>query len=71
MYTDENVLEIQRILQTKNPHDILQVEKYTTVEKILKAFKKLSLRLHPDKNKAPGAKEAFQALKAAKDQLLK
>ncbi|GMH08303.1 hypothetical protein Nepgr_010143 [Nepenthes gracilis] len=59
-YTDEHVQLIREIRKHKDYYAILGVEKTCTVEEIRKAYRKLSLKVHPDKNKAPGAEEAFK-----------
>jgi curved DNA-binding protein CbpA len=38
------------------------VNKEATDSDIKKSYKKLALQLHPDKNHAPGAAEAFKVL---------
>ena len=45
----------KKILAQKDYYDILGVEKNATSEVIKKSYKKLSLKVHPDKNKAPEA----------------
>ena len=64
-YTEENVKLIREIKKSKNYYAILGVEKSCSVEEIRKAYRKLSLKVHPDKNKAPGADEAFKIVSKA------
>jgi len=59
-YTAEQMQEVQRILRTKDYYAILGVDKHDGEDVIKKAYKKMALKLHPDKNKAPGAEEAFK-----------
>lgn len=59
-YTKEHVQLIRHIKGNNDYYTILGVEKTTTVEDIRKAYRKLSLKVHPDKNKAPGSEEAFK-----------
>lgn len=49
-----------RIKKCKDYYEILNVTKDATDSEIKKSYKKLALQLHPDKNKAPGAAEAFK-----------
>jgi curved DNA-binding protein CbpA len=64
-YTSEQMQEVQRILRTKDYYDIIGVPKDSSEENVKKAYKKLALKLHPDKNKAPGAEEAFKKVSRA------
>ena len=59
-YTEEHVELIRKIRRNKDYYGILGVEKSCSVEEIRKAYRKLSLKVHPDKNKAPGSEEAFK-----------
>ncbi|OAY47061.1 chaperone protein dnaJ 49 [Manihot esculenta] len=64
-YTEEQITIVREIKKKKDYYDILGLEKACSVEDIRKAYRKLSLKVHPDKNKAPGAEEAFKAVSKA------
>lgn len=51
-----------RIKKCKDYYEILGVEKTATDIELKKAYRKLALQMHPDKNKAPGATEAFKGI---------
>ncbi len=71
-YTQQELAEIQRII-SKNENDyygILNIRKQATPQKIYNAYRKLALRVHPDKFNAPGANEATQKLNKAFKQLM-
>uniref|UniRef100_A0A1D1XD74 Chaperone protein dnaJ 49 n=1 Tax=Anthurium amnicola TaxID=1678845 RepID=A0A1D1XD74_9ARAE len=61
-YTEEHVEVIREIGRSKDYYTILRVEKSCSRDEIRRAYRKLSLKVHPDKNKAPGAEEAFKTV---------
>jgi DnaJ homolog subfamily B member 12 len=64
-YTEEHVRVVREIRKNKDYYAILGVQKSSSAEEIKRAYKKLSLKVHPDKNKAPGAEEAFKSVSKA------
>lgn len=50
------------IKKCKDYYEILGVSKEATEAELKKQYKKLALQFHPDKNRAPGAAEAFKGL---------
>ncbi|XP_034040866.1 dnaJ homolog subfamily B member 12a [Thalassophryne amazonica] len=61
-YTTEQLDAVKKIKSCKDYYQILGVEKSASDEDLKKAYRKLALKFHPDKNHAPGATEAFKAI---------
>ncbi|XP_077351891.1 dnaJ homolog subfamily B member 12a [Festucalex cinctus] len=61
-YTAEQMEAVRKIKGCKDYYQILGVEKTASDEELKKAYRKLALKFHPDKNHAPGATEAFKAI---------
>ncbi|XP_064652282.1 dnaJ homolog subfamily C member 27-like [Lineus longissimus] len=70
-YTKEQVDAIQRLKNSKNDYERLGLPYAASKEDVNKAYRKLAVILHPDKNVAPGSEEAFKLLVSARTALLK
>ncbi|XP_060115066.1 dnaJ homolog subfamily B member 9 [Heteronotia binoei] len=57
------------ILAAENYYDILGVPKNASDRQIKKAFHKLAMKYHPDKNKSPGAEAKFRQIAEAYETL--
>lgn len=51
--------------QQKDYYKILGIQKTATEKEIKKAFRKLALKYHPDKNKEKGAEDKFKDIAEA------
>ncbi|KAM9477221.1 dnaJ homolog subfamily B member 14 [Clarias gariepinus] len=61
-FTKDQVEGVQRIKRCKDYYEVLGVSKDANDEELKKAYRKLALKFHPDKNHAPGATEAFKKI---------
>ncbi|XP_051532577.1 dnaJ homolog subfamily C member 14 isoform X1 [Myxocyprinus asiaticus] len=66
--------ELQRLLalakvpeEELDPFNVLGVDINATESELKRAYRQLAVQIHPDKNKHPGAGEAFKVLRAAWD----
>ncbi|KAI7789819.1 dnaJ homolog subfamily C member 14 [Triplophysa rosa] len=66
--------ELQRLLalakipeEELDPFSVLGVDIHATESELKRAYRQLAIQIHPDKNKHPGADEAFKVLRAAWD----
>jgi DnaJ-class molecular chaperone len=56
---------VKKIIKNNNYYEILGVTKETSNDDIKRAYKKLALKFHPDKNKSSKAEEAFKKIATA------
>jgi len=61
-YSKDKLDAVKKIKQCRDYYEILGVNKEATDSDLKKAYRKLALQFHPDKNKCPGASEAFKAI---------
>ncbi|XP_042728170.1 dnaJ homolog subfamily B member 14 [Lagopus leucura] len=61
-YTKDQMEGVFSMKKYKNYYEVLGVSKDAGEEDLKKAYRKLALKFHPDKNHAPGATEAFKKI---------
>jgi len=58
---------VRRIQRTNDYYELFGVSRGASDAELKKAYRKLALQLHPDKNTAPGAEDAFKKVNKAWD----
>lgn len=61
-FTKTQAEAVRKVLACKDYYELLGVSKESTEDDIRRAYKSLALKFHPDKNRAPGATEAFKKI---------
>eukprot|EP01018_Ginkgo_biloba_P001056 Gb_13451 [translate_table: standard] len=56
---------VSHIRNATDYYELLGLDKDCSVAEVRKAYRKISLKVHPDKNKSAGAEEAFKAVSKA------
>jgi DnaJ-class molecular chaperone len=62
--------EIKKYLKMNDFYEILGINKDATDNDIKKAYRKMALKFHPDKNKFVGTKDVFKKISQAYDCLI-
>ncbi len=65
-YSAKDAALVRRVLRSKDYYSILEIKREASKTEILKGFRKLAVRLHPDKNRHPKAEEAFKRINTIK-----
>ncbi|GJD08342.1 DnaJ homolog subfamily B member 12 [Galdieria sulphuraria] len=63
--TEEQTTLVEHIKRQNNYYKILNIKQDASMEDIKRSFRKLAVKLHPDKNPCPGAEEAFKKVAKA------
>jgi len=64
-YTPQQLAEVKKVIACKDLYEMLGVSKDADPSAIKKAYRKKAIKLHPDKNSAPKADEAFKEINRA------
>ncbi|XP_017031061.1 dnaJ homolog subfamily B member 14 isoform X3 [Drosophila kikkawai] len=67
VFTSDMLDVVQKVLRCRSHYEVLRVSHHATYSEVKRAYHKLALRLHPDKNQAPGAEQAFRRISEAAD----
>lgn len=57
---------VEATATVKNYYEILKVEKTATESQIKKAFRRLAVKFHPDKNRSADAEKVFREMAEGK-----
>ncbi|XP_026840763.1 dnaJ homolog subfamily B member 14 isoform X1 [Drosophila persimilis] len=66
-FTAEMLDVVQKVLRCRNHYEVLGLSQNDPFSEVKRSYKRLALRLHPDKNRAPGAEMAFRRISEAAD----
>jgi len=61
-FSKDQLDAVKKVKVCRDYYEILGVAKEATDSELKKAYRKMALQFHPDKNKCPGASEAFKAI---------
>ncbi len=61
----KNLSKFAKMPNNKDFYKVLGLEKGASEDEIKKAYRKMALKYHPDKNKAPDAEEVFKGVAEA------